>query len=521
MRCLLALLLCCWLGTTVRGQSIATMRLIGVGDAPLSIVNTSQPGQPVRLVTGPGGTRVGLEVSSVGDVTIPLRLGVGTGVGAATRERLRIGSITASDGIGMTIDMAGTDSSTGLRIQQVGASGSANAGISISAVSNGLGTGLRLGGPAGSGRPGLATGIDIHGGTGLRYNAINDGSGTALVIGATTPPRRGVEVTTSGTENVGGIFRSNTLGTGLVGMSLSGSQEEPPHIPRIGVRGYAATNSAVAADVVVGVQGQVYRAGLGGTNTTSIAVDALAESMGSNHGGLAIGLRARAMSSGQGTAAAIAILAQADTAVRGLAMAAQSGDVYLGSDAGDMPVIPAFSNGITTNASVTRMYDARISGMLGLIRPTARVFMRPYAQGQVVLEWPARPAPIGSTLRVAAVRADTMQLAWTGGGDGMNVVQMPFNIPLTVNTKEEAIVRIIADNGGSWLAGLAPTQHGAQVTIMLVQGVLSIMNDAFAAAEQDRIITPTLGVVVLNAPGYASFWYDGADNRWRLTQVTP
>jgi hypothetical protein len=311
------------------------------------------------------------------------------------------------------------------------------------------------------------------------------------------------------------------LGSGLVGVSVSGSYGDPPHAPRVGVRGFAATNSATAADVMIGVMGQTQRGGLGGSNTLSIGVDATAESMGTNHGGLAVGLRARARSSGQGSSAAIAIVAEADTLSASLALAAQNGDVYLGSDGSDMPSLPAITGGISTNASVTRMYHTRISGMLGLVRPTSRVFMRPYAPGQVVLEWPARPSKVGSTLRVAGVRADTMQLAWTGGGDGMNVVQMPFNIPLTVDTKEEEIVRIIADNGGSWLAGLAPAQHGLTVTIMVVQGVLSIMNEAFAAAEDNRIITPTLGVVVLNAPGYATCWYDGADHRWRLIQVTP
>jgi hypothetical protein len=519
MRCLLALLLLDCLTCTAGAQSLATNRLVGLHDVPLSIANTSQIGQPLRLFTGPGGTTLGLEVSSVGDVTIPLRLGVGSGVGAASWERMRIGAIAPAGGIGLSIDLVGTDSSTGIRLQRLGASGSDHAGLSITSASNGLGTGIRIGGPSGSGRPTVGTGLDIHGGTGLRYNAINDGSATAIVIGATTPPRRGIEVTTSGTDHVGGMFRSNMLGTGLVGLSISGSYTDPVHAPRVGVRGVAATNSAVAADVMTGVLGQAMRGGLGGTNTTTIGMDAMAESIGANHSGLAIGLRAQARTGSDGSSAAIAVLADIDTS-RGLAIAARSGDTYLGSDVYDMPSVETFSNGLRTNRSVTRMFDGRISGTLGLIGQGAFVFMRPYALGRVVMEWPARPAAPGSVLTVASTRADTVRLAWRGGGTGMYVVAMPFNIPITVNTDDQSIVRIMADPGGSVLAGLTPGTHGAQVTLMVVQGIVGVANEAFGAAEADRIMTPTLGLVMIIAPGYATFWYDGQDRRWRLTQVT-
>jgi hypothetical protein len=168
MRCLLALLLLDCLTCTAGAQSLATNRLVGLHDVPLSIANTSQIGQPLRLFTGPGGTTLGLEVSSVGDVTIPLRLGVGSGVGAASWERMRIGAIAPAGGIGLSIDLVGTDSSTGIRLQRLGASGSDHAGLSITSASNGLGTGIRIGGPSGSGRPTVGTGLDIHGGTTVR-----------------------------------------------------------------------------------------------------------------------------------------------------------------------------------------------------------------------------------------------------------------------------------------------------------------------------------------------------------------
>lgn len=519
MRCLLALLLLHCLTCTAGAQSLATNRLVGLHDVPLSIANTSQIGQPLRLLTGPGGSTLGLEVSSVGDVTIPLRLGVGSGVGAASWERMRIGAIAPAGGVGLSIDLVGTDSSTGIRLQRLGASGSDHAGLSITSASNGLGTGIRIGGPSGSGRPTVGTGLDIHGGTGLRYNAINDGSATAIVIGATTPPRRGIEVTTSGTDHVGGMFRSNMLGTGLVGLSISGSYADPEHMPRVGVRGLAATNSAAATDVMTGVFGQAVRGGQGGTNTTTIGIDAVAESIGANHSGLAIGLRAQARTGPSGSSSAIALMADIDTS-RGLAIAARSGDTYLGSDVYDMPAGETFSNGLRTNRSVTRMFDSRVSGTLGLIGQGSFVYMRPYSAGRVVMEWPARPSLPGSVLTVASTRADTVRLAWRGGGTGMYVVAMPFNIPITVNTDDQSIVRIMADPGGSVLAGLTPGTHGAQVTLMVVQGIVGVANEAFGAAEADRIMTPTLGLVMIIAPGYATFWYDGQDRRWRLTQVT-
>ena len=519
MRCLLALLLLPFAFGALHTQSLSTSRLVGTADLPLLIVNASQVGQPLRLSTGPGGETTGLELSSVGDVTIPLRLGVGTGVGAAVWERLRVGSLQATGGTGMTIDLAGTDSSTGLRLQQIGATGSMHAGIVITSASNGLGTGIRIGGPPSSGRPGMGTGIDIHGGTGLRYNALTDGGATAVVIGATTPPRRGLDVTVAGTEHVGGVFRSNMLGTGVVGISMSGSYTDPAHVPRVGVRGLSLTNSAVAADVIVGVLGESVRGGLGGSNTTSIGVDASAQSQGSNNGGLAIGVRASAQTSLQGKSAAIGVLADVDPE-QGLAFAARRGNIYLGSDVHDMPLADTFTNGILLNRSVTRLFDARISGSLGLIAAGAQLFMRPYGPGRVVLELPARPAVQGSVLRVASVRADTVRLAWSGGGNGMQVVQMPNMIPMTVNTNNESILRIIADAAGSLLAGFTPAEHGAEVTVMVVQGNLGIVNEAVAAAETERIMTPTLDMVLIIAPGYATFWYDGADRRWRLTRVT-
>jgi hypothetical protein len=517
MRCLVASLLLLMDGGLVLAQSFATPLLVGRGNEPLSIVNASPVGQPIRLSTGPGGVTLGIEVGGTGEITIPLRVGIGQGVGAAPTERLRIGKVPAAGGTGVAIDMLSSDSSTGLRIERVGVTGVDHAGVVISSDMNGIGTGIRLGGPAGGTRPTLGTGIDITGGTGLRYSALTAGSGTAIDIGSTMAPRRGIDVTTSGTEHIGGIFRANMLGTGLVGMSVSSSYADPPHEPRIGVRGFAATNANTAADVIIGVKGHVLRGGNGGTNTTSIGVDALSITTGSSHGGLVIGARAAAMTSGAGTTAAIGLVAEA-TGAPGLAIGVRSGDVFLGGASHGMPAgIPAtFTQGIGPLTNITYMHDARVSGTLSLQRTTSTVHMRSYGAGTAMLEWPPLKPPIGSVLTVTSVVADTVRLGWSmPRGPVMNHV-LPLGGANILPVDGTCVLRIMADAVGSGLAGLQPGADGAVVTVIVTDGSLVFINESLAVPAADRILTNTGGDVQVFANAAATLWYDVYSQRWRL-----
>lgn len=522
MRCLVASLILLLDGGLVLAQSFATPRLTGDGNAPLSIVNPSPVGQPIRLLTGPGGGTLGVEIGGIGDVTVPLRLGIGNGVGAASAERLRVGAVQPVGGRAVVIDMTSTDSSTALQVQRIGATGSDHAGIVLSSAMNGIGTGIRIGGPSGGARPTLATGIDITGGTGLRYQALTAGQGTAIDIGATTSPRRGIDVTTSGTEHIGGVFRANMLGTGVVGLSMSSSYTDPPHEPRTGVVGYSATNANTASDVIVGVKGHAQRGGSGGTNTTSIGVDATSVTTGTSHGGLVIGARATAITSGMGTTSAIGLLAEA-VGTPGLAIGVRGGDVYLGSGPHDLPAgqLASFTNGIVPTPNNTHMHHARVSGLLSLIRPTSTVHMRSYGVGTTLLEWPSIEPPVGSMLSVAAVQADTVRLQWTTPRGPVMGHVLPGNDLYTLPVQGTSVLRIIANAAGSGLAALHQGADGDVVTIVVVEGLLVIVNESLIVAEADRILTNTGADVQLFANAAATLWYDMYSQRWRLISYVP
>lgn len=503
-------------------QSVATDRIVSLRNVPLSIVNASPVGQPLRLYTGPGGGALGMELSGVGEVTIPLRLGIGAGVAASVVERLRIGRVAAG-GVGVLVDMTFTDAATGAHVQNVGATGSSNAGLVVSSVANGTGTGIRIGGPLGESRPTLSTGIDITGGTGLRYNALAAGSGTAIDVGGSTPPRRAVDATASGTDHIAGTFRANMLGTGLLGTSVSGSYSDPVHAPRTGVRGFAATNSNQAADVITGMFGQTQRGGTGGTNTTSIAIDALAEGLGVNHAGLAIGARVRATSTNAGTSAAIGLLAEVEAFPSHLAIAVRSGDIYLGSSATDMPPgMPlSFTNGLVANASSTRMYDVRVSGMMSLISPFGALHMQTVGSGVTTMLWPTATPPSGTVLRSRRQGLDTTVLMWSPQLGGLQFVTLAAAVNSVVPTNGTGVARIAADALGSFLSGLSGGTDGAVLTIIVVQGALTLLHEAAAAAPADRLRTWNGADVVIDGDGAASFWYDALSLRWRMLSYLP
>jgi hypothetical protein len=491
---------------------------------PLVIANASAIGQPLRLQTGPHGALVGLELSSAGEVAIPRKLSVGPGIGAGPQELMRVGALTATGGTGVVIDMRMTDSTTGLAIRDIGFSGSHHAGMSITSASNGVGTGIRIGGPTGTGRATVATGIDIVGGTGLRYNALVAGQGTAVDIGSTMSPQRGIDITVSGNSSVGLTARSNLLGVGIVGVSRSGTTEEPTLRPRTGVHGHAASNSAVAADNIAGVLGTVLRGGVGGSATVSIGVDGLAEGLSTANAGLSVGVRGRAISSNVGSALAIGGLFEASPSMPHLAVAARRGNTYLGSALFDRPPgLPIIAGGVDSiNLSTTWMFRARISGSLSLVGASAAdVAIVAPTSGRYTLRLPASMPIEGDALIAHERIGDTISLSWRG-----HAAAYPWNLvpgvdfigALPINA---SIIRIVVPVAGGTIIGIQAPPRPVIVTVISLGGPRTLVNESLAVDAENRIVSFTGANCITDGDASATLWYDDTSDRWRLITFNP
>lgn len=412
----IALLLCC---VHANAQTFSTRAL--------------RSEQPLQFLVGANPQVLAMQLSTAGDVQVPLRLGVGSGVGPALNERVRVASIDAMNGTGVVVDMVGTKTSNGVVIKNIGLSGTENAGIVIQSASNGLGTGLRLGGPPDAQRPTLGTGIDITGGTGIRYNALSAGTATALDIGGTVPPSRGIDVTTSGSDNVGGFFRTNMLGAALIGSAQSAAYADPPLRARVGVRGHAASNSAAFVDDIIGILGTVTRGGNGGSQTQSIAVKAIADAVALTHSGLVEALHGEVSTSAAGSYGAIAAHLIAPPLQNSFALVVSGGaTVILGCSDDDRP--PGLSSTImsalgTSNTSTTYMHNVRSTGAMS----TRNFSMR----GNTLPDLVAgvhHDVNIGtySVVRVWSTAPGSAITGFNGGADGKVLLVVNRGAPLTL-----------------------------------------------------------------------------------------
>jgi len=490
---------------------------------PVVIAAANATPQPIRLYTGVSGSLLSMEIGSLGEISIPGRAGIGSGTAATPTERMRVGSITGNVLVGVTIDMRFADSTTGISIRDVGYSGSVGAGLSISSVTSGAGTGIRLGGPSGSNRPTLATGVDVTGGTGVRYNSLHAGGGVGIDVGSTMPPNRGIVATASGADHIGGLFKANMFGTGAVGISRSGGVNDPDHYPRTGVVGFAGTNSNVAADIITGVRGEVFRGGIGGTNTTSIGMDAKAVSSGSSHGGLAIGIRSSAGTSGVGKFASIAALFTADTADGNLALGIRSGNSYLGSATFDLPVGQiGFSEGLATESlSTTWMYDARISGGLSLrTRANAHATILGPLDGHWKYRWPSGLPDVGFSMGVVGRSNDTFQLGWIPVAASA-YLQFQQGDQVLNNLGNRNVIMASSSGAGSRLGGIAVPDHPTIVYIINIANELTIVHEELGAAPEQRIRSPFGNNIIITDEGSITLWYDTIGNRWRVISYIP
>jgi hypothetical protein len=325
----------------------------------------SPASQAVRIQSG--GTTDRIVVASGGGVTVSNMPVAGTGVtidmtaGAnAGATGLSIGSFAsnANARTGIAIDLANTSNSTGLAITNIGAT--AMNGILINSTSNGNGTGIRIGETTT-----LGTGISIRGGSGIIYNALNTGDGTGISIGGSTAPQGGITVRTGGTNNWGGRFLANASGMGVLGSSTSGAYSGVPDtINLVGVRGYVASNSNVAAEIHYGVYGQSLRGGAGGTNTRSYGVYGTAAQNSTSNAGLGVGVYGTVSSSSSyaGTGGGFGGLFDVAAGTKTQALAVIGGaDVYLGSSNADQPsALTSFLG--TGNTNTTRVFNIRTSG---------------------------------------------------------------------------------------------------------------------------------------------------------------
>jgi urease beta subunit len=443
----------------LNGAAIGTRDVI-----PLVIANNSPTAQPIRFLTGNNGSERAMEISSNADVWMRGSLSIGKTTGAALNEIARIGTLPATNGRGLTIDMTATSTSTGLLVSSVGTTGEDNAGITLQSSSNGIGTAMRIGGPSGSVRPTFGTGIDITGGTGIRYNALSNGSGTAIEIGGSASPVIGVDAIVSGTGHIGVLARANTNGVGVIGLSYSGSYTAIPTNDGIGVIGRAASNSNIAMDSVIGILAQAERGGQGGTRTTTIGLLSEAISKGTQHSGTAIGVVGSAQSWSQGTSVAIGGAFMA--APLDLSLVTLGGSVLLGCAVAYQP--NAFTNSTLTGdtRTQTQVYSIEVSGVPSLVNHI--------------------------TVNLTSVTVNDLQPA------------------------DSPIVRVIPNAGGTDIVGIGGIKEGRLVTIINTGGELNIVPENGLAGAQFRIMTPNMAAMIMPPQGVVTLWYDPVNERWRV-----
>ena len=452
----------------IPAQMISTGRIDNASPLPLVISNRSSNGLPLSITTGVSQTRA-LEIGQSGNTWLRGPVSIGMGIGTAPLELMRIGSIAGLGGKGLTISLDATTMSTGLLVRDIGASGTNDAGIVLSSQSNGLGTGMRLGGPIGSGRPSLGTGIDITGGTGIRYNALTAGSGVAIDIGGTTPPRRGIEVVASGSQHVGVIARANTGGMGILGVSQSSTYETLPVAERIGVRGHAATNSGIAADSITGVLGSVQRGGNGGTQTFSVGVFGRGENTATANAGTTLGIYGTAAAASAGVTVAIGGGFVTDTGQ--ISLLCVGGDVILG---GVRPLLPVpfqtstFREMITRNRTYAHHFmSSGMTRLTGLaLNPTPKMLL----------------PPGGATLLTIA------------GG---------------------TVVKLVGDINGSMISGIRTDASDRVLTLLVTQGRVELAHEHPAADAADRIRIKNGQTLTLETDDMIELWYDQEIERWR------
>ncbi len=451
-------------------QGFSTTRLESAANTPLLIAQRAPAGQPIRFLAGDGGSIRALEIDAAATTWIRGPLSVGPLIGAAPNERMRIGSVDAIGGRALVLSLLGTTTSTGLLITDIGASGVDDAAIVLQSTSNGIGTGIRIGGSSAGLRPTLATGIDITGGTGLRYNALTTGSGTAIEIGGTSPPRIGIEVSASGTGHIGIVSIANTNGIGIIGLSQSSSYTSIPSTERVGVRGHAATNSTVSADTIVGTMGSVVRGGAGGTLTTSIGVLGRSDASGTSHAGTAIGVVGSASSVAPGRAVAIGGCFGTDA--EGLALVAHGGDVYLGSSDAARP--------IQLTQSTANVYD-------GLTRTYVYDL---YSSGHIEASSVSFKGAIGLVL---------------GPGVVNNIV-----------TSGSTVLRCAADPAVTSLTGCAGGITGRMILLIVTDGVLRLVNEGIDSLPENRFRLQGANDLLLQQDASVMMWYDEEIARWRI-----
>lgn len=410
-----------------------------------------------------------LEIGLTGNTWLLGPLSVGIGIGTAPFEAMRIGNVAATGGRGLTITLDATSTSTGLLVRDIGNSGSNDAGIMISSQSNGMGTGLRIGGPTSAGRPTLGTGIDVTGGTGMRYNALASGNGVAIDIGGTTPPRRGIEIVASGSQHIGLVSRANTTGMGVLGVSQSSSYETLPFAERIGVRGHAATNSGISADTIIGVMGSTQRGGSGGTQTVSVGILGRGESTSSGNSGTTLGVFGTATSASAGVAVAIGGGFQTDSGQ--IALLAVGGDVILG---GERPRLP------------------------------------PSFQMSTFREMPTR----NRTYVHHLVSSGISRLAGVALTPAANI-DLPAAVPALVTIGPGSVIRLQTDLNGSIIAGIRTDVADRLLTLVVTQGTVTLIHEHPNVDAIDRIRLKNGVAVQLTTDDMIQLWYDQEIQRWR------
>lgn len=460
-----------WSPTVAQAQSVSATTLLNGSNTTLSIVNASTYGMPIRFSTGPLGQITAMEIDSQGGTWVRGPLSIGTGIGALSSERLRIGSVQTNAGTGLSISMTGTQQSTAINIRDVGMNGSDHAGLMISSQSNGFGTGIRIGGLSGAGRPTLQTGIDIVGGLGIRYNALHAGSATAIEIGGTNPPRRGIDISASGTDHIGLIARANTNGTGILGVSQSSTAEAPTQRLRSGVMGYAASNSTAASDTLTGLYGLSVRGGSGGSQTITVGIHGRALSRSTQHAGTTIGVLADASTSASGSYASIAGCFVGDTA--SYALVALGGDVILGGRPEMLPQL-FLSSPIAQRNMLTTVYlhDAHVTG-------TFRV-------------------------RQQCLPLSVLQIVPAGNG---LVLDLPAN----------GVHRVVMTGFGDQVGGLNTTvEDGTVIYLLPTNGPLVLLHNELTVPNELRFQLPNQQAYTLEPDVVHRLWYDVRELKWRI-----
>ena len=105
---------------------------------------------------------------------------------------------------------------------------------------------------------------------------------------------------------------------------------------------------------------------------------------------------------------------------------------------------------------------------------------------------------------------DIKSIAYFNPPNGRSIIDVP-----------QACVLTIDGSNTPTLTGLAGGTFGRVISLVVRRGTLILIHNDVATPAEQRMVLPGYDNIVIRENGSALFWYDPADERWRLLGVVP